>query len=493
MASGLEEELSCPVCRDIFRDPVFLSCSHSFCKNCLKRWWRKKQMRECPVCKTSSGSKRPHCNLVLKNTCEAFLREKASKAASESEYLCSLHSEKLKLFCVDHQQPVCLICRDSKSHKNHRFRPIREAAQDYRKELQESLSLLQENLKLFHQVKGNYDQTAEHIQVQAQSTETEIRKQFQKLHLFLQEEEDARVIALRKEEEQKSEIIKEKTDALSREIAALSDTARVTEEKLRAADVSFLQSYKAAVERVQQCSHLNGPQLDSGALIDEAKHLGNLTFSIWNKMKEVVSYTPVILDPNTAEAGLILSEDLMSVRCGERQKLPENPERFDCHGMILASEGFNSGTHRWTVEVGDSTAWFVGVVAQTFRRKGCTDIKSGLWAVAFSKGKYVIISPPDPSPFHPERKLQAISVHLDCERGGVSFFNAETNTHIHSLTHTCTETLFPVFYTGSKFPLKILPQVFDDNGDSSSDDGAQAVNAEGGGDIAADAADFEES
>uniref|UniRef100_A0A3Q0S6Z6 RING-type domain-containing protein n=1 Tax=Amphilophus citrinellus TaxID=61819 RepID=A0A3Q0S6Z6_AMPCI len=37
------EHLSCPVCHDIFQDPVILSCSHSFCKACLQRWCRELQ------------------------------------------------------------------------------------------------------------------------------------------------------------------------------------------------------------------------------------------------------------------------------------------------------------------------------------------------------------------------------------------------------------------------------------------------------------------
>uniref|UniRef100_A0A3B5LSW2 RING-type domain-containing protein n=1 Tax=Xiphophorus couchianus TaxID=32473 RepID=A0A3B5LSW2_9TELE len=51
MASRSDDDLCCPVCLEIFKDPVLLSCSHSFCKECLQKYWRDKPGRECP-CKT---------------------------------------------------------------------------------------------------------------------------------------------------------------------------------------------------------------------------------------------------------------------------------------------------------------------------------------------------------------------------------------------------------------------------------------------------------
>uniref|UniRef100_A0A671ULE8 Tripartite motif containing 35-12 n=1 Tax=Sparus aurata TaxID=8175 RepID=A0A671ULE8_SPAAU len=431
MASVSEDDLSCPICQDIFKDPVVLSCSHSFCKDCLQTWWRGNQAKQCPVCKARSQTSDPPRNLVLKNLCELFVQKRDQRASAEPESRCSLHGEKLKLFCLDHQQ----------------FRPIDEAALDLKGELQKSLKPLQDKLKVFKQVKENCDQTAEHIKVQARHTEKQIREQFKKLHLFLEEEEEARISALKEEEEQKSQMMKEKTAALSKDIAALSDTIRTTEEELRAEDVSFLQNYEAAVKRVQQRPLLEDPQLVSGALIDEAKHLGNLSYNIWNKMKEKVSYTPVVLDPNSAHPELLLSDDLTGVRRGSRmQTRPGSLQRFDSYLAVLGSEGFNSGTHSWDVEVGDNQVWAVGMLADAVQRN--IETLPGLFRIVFCDGEYTADSDPDrPATLHVKKQLQRIQVKLDWNRRKLSFSDPDTDTHIHTFTHTFTDRMFPYFNT----------------------------------------------
>ena len=54
---NLREEVSCSVCSDLFTDPKHLSCLHSFCLKCLKRWYETRgggDAIKCPKCQTLS-------------------------------------------------------------------------------------------------------------------------------------------------------------------------------------------------------------------------------------------------------------------------------------------------------------------------------------------------------------------------------------------------------------------------------------------------------
>ncbi|XP_063069959.1 E3 ubiquitin-protein ligase TRIM35-like [Engraulis encrasicolus] len=454
MASKLDEDLVCPVCCDIFKDPVIISCSHSVCKACLQQFWDTKGSRECPVCRRTSSVEHPFVNLHLKNLCETFLQERSQRASTGSEVLCSLHSEKLKLFCLEDKQPVCLVCQTSKLHRGHTFSPVDEATSDLKEELKLKYEPLQLTLKALKEAKFTCEEMAQHIQTQVQQTERQIKQEFEKLHQFLRDEEAARIAALREEEVQKSQMMKKKLKKMSRQISTLSNTLRAIEEEMEADDVTFLQNYKSTKERAQ-CT-LQYPERLSGALINVAKHLGNLKFRVWEKMQEIVQYTPVILDPNTAYLELILSEDLTTVRDGDEiQQLPDNPERFDEYASVLGSEGFNSGTHSWEVEVGENLCWQVGVMTESLHRKGDYYSTRGLWYVYYCNGEYEAFAPPQPSTaLTVKQKLQRIKVQLDWNRGELTFSDPDSNTHLLTITDTFTERLFP-FLNGD--PLRILP------------------------------------
>ncbi|XP_067312918.1 nuclear factor 7, brain-like [Pseudorasbora parva] len=458
MDSKSAEELSCPICCEIFKVPVFLSCTHSICKECLQQFWKTQETQECPVCRRRSSKLEPPVNLTLKNLCESLIKERNERHSSESEEICSLHSEKLKLFCLEDKQPVCVVCRDSEKHTKHTFRPISEVVSSYKEEFNTALTSLQNKLKHGEEMKGECDKAIQHIESQAEHTERQIKEEFEKLHQFLRDEEEATITALREEEEQKKQRMKEKLEEMNTHISALSHTIRDMEEMMKANDVSFLKNFNASMERVQIPQP--DPRMSSGALIDVSRYLGNLRSRVWKKMLETVQHTPLTLDPNTANPELTLSSDLTSVSDSDGDKtLPDNPERFDWCLCVLGSEGFNSGTHCWDVEVGDSTGWGLGITTASNQRKGEDFSESNVWFVGYGNSKYGSQSPDQPETAFPVKvKLQRVRVQLDYDRGTVSFSDPVTNTHLLTFRTSFTETVFP--FLGNRCrtsPLRILP------------------------------------
>ncbi|XP_067433108.1 nuclear factor 7, brain-like [Thunnus thynnus] len=444
----LERFLSCHVCSETFRDPVSLTCNHSFCSSCLQKFWEQAKNKNCPMCKRKSSKEDPGVNFALKELADSVAeRKKAGSSETEKgekEVVCSKHQEEPELFCEDEQRVVCPFSEVS-PHQSHKVVPVEQAVSDLKDQLKSDLESLQDKRNKYKQVEKTYNEVIQHSKKQLLSTEKQIRAEFNKLYQFLKEEEESRLAALKEEEEQKGKTISREMKRIQEQISSLSDSISAVEEDLQKHNVSFLSSYKPTQTRARDQCSLSDPQLVSGALIDVAKHLGNLSFRVWEKMKEKVHFSPVILDPNTANPRLYLSDDLTSVRRGDtKQQLPDNPERNFKHSTVLGFEGFSSGKHKWEVEVGDQPDWYVGLAKESVDRKGelFATPEYGIWCLLHCSGKYTNGLGETVSV---KRSLQRIRVQLDYDRGEVSFYDPEDMTHIYTHRDTFTEKLFPYF------------------------------------------------
>ncbi|CAL9691812.1 unnamed protein product [Knipowitschia caucasica] len=463
MASGVEEELQCQICLDMFKNPVILSCSHSFCKVCLETWWTNKATKECPTCKEKhvrADVNNLPSNLALRKLCEAFQEQKANVAATP---LCTLHLEKLKLFCLDHLQPVCLVCQASKAHNNHTFKPIDEAAQDYREELCEENKRLKNKLKQREIQLKKYGELSKYLDVQALRTQTQIQEEFAKLYLFLRKEEQERLAVLREEKTLKMRKITEKIDIITTDILSLRKAIEALAGEVQAGDVRFLSNYKDIVEQVDKMKEfdsVDGQKISARALIDEAKHLLNLGQRIWMKMKDTVTYRQFILDPNTAGARLVVSDDLTTVCVAKSmQKLPENPERLSYY-CVLGSEGFTHGVRHWEVEVKDNENWGLGVATVAESPDGA--YLTQIWRLCYCEGTYSAETKSGELTLlnvDPRTRPQQIRVGLSVDGEKLLFYDAEKGTHLCTFTWSfCGDKLYPYMFTEDKTPLKILPQ-----------------------------------
>uniref|UniRef100_A0A672YIS5 Uncharacterized protein n=1 Tax=Sphaeramia orbicularis TaxID=375764 RepID=A0A672YIS5_9TELE len=348
----LESFLSCHVCSEMFRDPVSLSCNHRFCSNCLKEFWEQTKNENCPICKRKSSKDFLIVDFALKELADSFAGRlnvgpsETEKGEKKVEVVCSKHQEEPKLFCKDENRAVCSIC-DFPHHRQHTVVPVEEAVTEMKDQLKSDLKSLQEKKKKYEETQKTYNEIIQHLQKQVLFTENQIRAEFNKLQQFLKEEE-----------EQKRRSVIREMKRIEEQMSSVSDSICAVEEELQKASAPFLISCKDTQSRARaQCS-VSEPQLISGALIHVDKHLGNLSFRVWDKMRDKVHF-------NT------------------KQHLPDNPERNTEYTNVHGSEGFNSGKHSWDVEVGDHPDWNIGLAKESADRKGETfaSPEYGIWLV----------------------------------------------------------------------------------------------------------------
>lgn len=120
-----QRELICSVCRDIFKNPFVLPCSHSFCQECLQGS-AKPSGNRCPLCRKRFEEGQAIPNRVLSNVCQAFARcPPPGIQKPDSEPSCNLHMKPLVLYCEKDEQPVCVDCVTL--HNTHTLWPLTEA------------------------------------------------------------------------------------------------------------------------------------------------------------------------------------------------------------------------------------------------------------------------------------------------------------------------------------------------------------------------------
>lgn len=155
---------------------------------------------------------------------------------------------------------------------------------------------------------------------------------------------------------------------------------------------------------------------------------------------------PVLLDPNTADGWLSVSDDMTTVwEVKPKQEVPDNPERFTKYIYVLASEGYTSGRHCWEVDVSGRKRWSLGVAKESVERKEQTflETKSGFWSIWMDDFKCTVGG----LVIELEKKPERVRVQLDYEKGELYFYNTADMSYIHAYRTTFTEKLFPFFST----------------------------------------------
>uniref|UniRef100_K7G7I6 Tripartite motif containing 39 n=1 Tax=Pelodiscus sinensis TaxID=13735 RepID=K7G7I6_PELSI len=443
---SLREEATCPLCLEYFTAPVTLECGHNFCQACISQCWEGPgPAASCPQCRETvqQGPLRPNRQLANIVEIAKRLSLQAPKGAG-GDGVCGEHQEVLKLFCDEDQSLICVICHLSQAHHAHRVLPVQEAAQEY-----------QEHKfgKLLVTVKMKHDRGA----TVAQGSPVSVGL------ASLSCDGEGKVLPASWACPHSLPHPKSLTfyNEARLELAYASCTNKIS--SLPTAYWCWYPVVSGTATSSKKRNQRFPCQLRgcSGAMLNPSSRILPTPIAVpslcqglvplgrqtsWAVTKALrqpnpsqVSAMPgtliffslslsaenVTLDPDTAHPQLVLSEDGKRVSWGvTRQDLPDNPERFNSRACVLGQEGFTSGRHYWEVEVGDKRGWVT--------RKGwiMRTPEEGIWAVDYDWSSHyrALTSPRTSLPL--SEVLRKLGVYLDCDRGQVTFSNADKEAPI---------------------------------------------------------------
>ncbi|XP_012887223.1 PREDICTED: E3 ubiquitin-protein ligase TRIM50 [Dipodomys ordii] len=423
---GLHDQLQCPICLEVFKEPLVLPCGHSYCKACLLSLscHLASELR-CPVCRRAvDGSSSPP-NVSLARVIEAL-----RLPGDPEPTVCAHHRNPLSLFCEKDQELICGLCGLLGSHQHHPVTPVSTVYSRMKEELAAFLSDLKQEQKEVDEHIAKLENNRTRIVNESDVFSWVIRREFQELHRLV-DEEKARCL----------EGIQGHTRGLLASLGLqlaqaqgarerLAQAARVQEQLGGASQLEFIRKYHRLASRaeLQQARPWEGAF--SPISFKPALHQADIKLTVWKRLfrKVLPALECLRLDPATAHPLLELSKGDTVVQCGLlAQRRASQPERFDYNTCVLASRGFSCGRHYWEVTVGSKSDWRLGIIKGTASRKGklSKSPEHGVWLIGLKEGRvyeaFGCPRVPLPVAGHPHR----IGVYLHYEQGELTFFNAD--------------------------------------------------------------------
>ncbi|XP_007530135.2 tripartite motif-containing protein 72 [Erinaceus europaeus] len=422
----LHQELSCPLCLQLFDAPVTAECGHSFCHACLCRAAGEPGPDgavPCPTCQAPTRPQALSTNLQLARLVEGL--------AQVPQGHCEEHLDPLSVYCEQDRALVCGVCASLGSHRGHRLLPAAEAHARLKTQLPQQQLQLQEAQERKEKCVAVLERQLAEVEETVRQFRAAVGEQLGRMRQFL--------AALEGSLEREAERVRgDAGAALRRELGALGSYLEqlrnmhgVLRDLADKPQTEFLTKYCLMTSRLQNIlAESPAParlDIQLPVISDDFK------FQVWRKMFRALmpALSELTLDPGSAHPSLVLSASGRRVECSEQKAPPagDDPRQFDKAVAVVACQLLSEGEHYWEVEVGDKPRWALGVIsAQAGRRGRLHAVPSqGLWLLGLRDGKtleaHVEAKEPRALPSRDPR-LGRIGIYLSFADGVLAFYDA---------------------------------------------------------------------
>ncbi|XP_040920184.1 E3 ubiquitin-protein ligase TRIM50-like isoform X2 [Toxotes jaculatrix] len=428
---SLEEQLRCPVCLDIFTEPLMLQCGHSYCRCCVRSMTMDLLGQlQCPVCRCAVDGDSPPPNVSLARIIEAVQEVSVSGGAQLES--CPQHHNPLSLYCEDEQTVICGLCGSIGSHRGHRITPVSSVYSRMKEDISCLMTEFQHQRSKLedHICKIAFNKSR--ITNESDVLKWVIRKEFGELRRCLEVEEAGFMQQVETSAAALISSLQNQTDQINQNLNRLQEALNTLRDLSNEGHLDFITKYGSIAPRFRESRVLlqREERLFSSVNFRPGFNHNDIKLTVWKRLHRKVLPAPEMLklDPQTAHPMLELHHGETVVSCGALpRRFPDNPERFSYSYCVLANRGFSSGKHYWEVEVGNKPKWRLGLIKGTTSRKSklVKNPESGVWLIGLKDGVYeAFASPRVVLPVLPPPRR--VGLFLDYEGGGLTFYNSDS-------------------------------------------------------------------
>ncbi|XP_049989330.1 E3 ubiquitin-protein ligase TRIM31-like [Alexandromys fortis] len=485
-ASKLLEDVICPICMEILRNPVTIDCGHNFCLQCINQVGETTENLQCPLCKLPVNKNTFRPNKLLASIAEKIQAMDHAEFQPEEEPRCRKHKEKFYYFCEENGEFLCVVCRESRDHKTHEVTVIDEAAQNYKVQIETQLQILGQNDKKIIKEKTEGEGAIQVFRAQVHLERLKILEEFKRVRQRLEEEERFLLSRLSWLEQEGVKQLEEYVTDADGQLTTLRNLTRSLKNRLQAPPMELLEGIKDILGRSKEFKIYSPTpvpmNLEKKMSEAKARHksiiesLKKLTDNLKTKGKEdkstflnsldkrdkknwyllqknnseLLSSVPMTLDSTSADPNLTFSQGLKEASLyvvdgkSNTQAKPRQLHPFHC---VRGFPGLSSGLGVWEVEI-QGPPGMVGIVGVvTELPQGSQIQKSGpscLWALRISSSGCQPITNRN---FRVNLPIcvRKVGVYVDYDHGDVVFYDAITNKHIYTFQTSFDKHVFPIF------------------------------------------------
>ena len=191
----LENEVTCPLCLDLFKDPKKLPCDHVYCKDCLRGLAVRSLNAtiSCPECRTLTQVPGNDVNnfpaaFRINRFIEAFQQVRVETDSPNATEMCAAHpAQPLAIFCETCKKQLCRDCvLMSKEHTSHKYGFFKEVAPKYREKVISKLSLIKMQKSSISSALGEIAAAEGSVSGHSQKCQDNLEQAFEELISVLQ-------------------------------------------------------------------------------------------------------------------------------------------------------------------------------------------------------------------------------------------------------------------------------------------------------------------